>query len=332
MNKKIKTRLSLLLVVLALVILPSAIARFTAKKRFSGELNINNHPGGRKLRDVILEDNDGINAIKAKGIPDFSDISTTKEGIFMAEDDYGDSYYYRGVADNWVSFAGFYWRIIRINGDGSIRLIYSGTKTNNTGSGTQIWTSAYNSKQNEEKYADYKISTVKSGVEHWYKLNILDKGYDGKIADTGYCNDMTKKDERDFASWARLYQNKTPTLKCPDKAKDLLSKGNNKLIYPVGLLTQDEASFAGGVYYPLYNTKPYVNEKYYLYTENLYWTMTPANWNSSNVIIGNISEYGFLNNRDANYSEGGVRPVLSLKPNVLVASGDGKLESPYIIN
>ena len=53
----------------------------------------------------------------------------------MAEDDYGESYYYRGKADNWLSFAGFYWRIIRINGDGSIRLIYSGTKDNHTGVG-----------------------------------------------------------------------------------------------------------------------------------------------------------------------------------------------------
>ena len=38
-----------------------------------------------------------------------------------------ESYYYTGNPDNWVSFAGFWWRIIRINGDGSIRMIYQGT-------------------------------------------------------------------------------------------------------------------------------------------------------------------------------------------------------------
>ena len=59
--------------------------------------------------------------IKAKGTPDFSKTATTDEGLFMSEDDEGESYYYRGaVKNNYVSFAGFTWRIIRRNGDGSI--------------------------------------------------------------------------------------------------------------------------------------------------------------------------------------------------------------------
>ena len=49
-------------------------------------------------------------------------------GIFTAPDDYGTSYYYRGtVKNNYVNFAGFTWRIVRINGDGSVRLILEGT-------------------------------------------------------------------------------------------------------------------------------------------------------------------------------------------------------------
>ncbi len=245
MHNKIKIRLSFLLLILVLVILPSAIARFTAKKSFNCELNINNHPRMMPLREAVLTDNGGIDVIKAKGTPDFSKVATTKEGMFMAEDDYGESYYYRGVADNWVSFAGFYWRIIRINGDGSIRLIYSGTKTNNTGDATQIGTSAYNPTYREEKYADYKISTIKTTVDNWYKTNILDKGYDNKVADTGYCNDMTKKSKEYFGAWDRLYNNNNPIFNCPNKQNDLLSKSNNKLTYPVGLLNHDEASIAG---------------------------------------------------------------------------------------
>ena len=47
--------------------------------------------------------------------------------VCSAPDDYGMSYYFRGnVENNWVKFAGFYWRIIRVNGDGSIRMIYAG--------------------------------------------------------------------------------------------------------------------------------------------------------------------------------------------------------------
>ncbi len=259
--------------------------------------------------------------------PDFSKIATTKEGMFMAEDDYGESYYYRGVADNWVSFAGFYWRIIRINGDGSIRLIYSGTKANNTGDGAQIGISDYNRNSDNEKYADYKISTIKNVVDNWYKTNILDKGYDNKIQDTGYCNDMSKKSEDAFGSWNRLWENKNPTLKCPDKASDLLSKSNNKLTYPVGLITWDEASFAGGRYG--------VSNNYYLTAGKWYWTMTPSRW-SVDVGVGCVgfagSLGGSLGHNYVNYSSPGVRPVLSLKSDTVVISGGGTEANPYVVN
>ena len=258
--------------------------------------------------------------------PDFSKTAETKEGMFMAEDDYGESYYYRGAADNWVSFAGFYWRIIRINGDGSIRIIYSGTKTNNTGDGAQIGESAYNTSRYEEKSADYKISTVKNMVDNWYKTNILDKGYDDKIADTGYCNDISKKSTRDFGAYDRLYNNKTPILKCFNKESNLLSKSNNKLTYPVGLITWDEASFAGGA-------RGQSNNKNYLYTGGWYWTMTPAYWSGSYVYVGSVDSDGYLNcNSYVNYRSIGIRPVLSLKPNVLISSGDGTESNPYIVN
>ena len=55
------------------------------------------------------------------------------------------TYYYTGKPNNWVQFGEFWWRIIRINGDGSIRMIYQGTSANTTGTGTQIGTSAFNS-------------------------------------------------------------------------------------------------------------------------------------------------------------------------------------------
>ena len=170
----------IIILLFTLTALPAALARFTTKKNYNGSLNVNNHPC------------DKFKKIKSMGkeftvklcTPDFSKNATTKEGMFMAEDEYGESYYYRGAADNWVSFAGFYWRIIRINGDGSIRLIYSGTKTSHTGDGAQIGISAYNPKYDNQKYADYKISTIKTVVENWYKTNIMDKGYNNTIADT----------------------------------------------------------------------------------------------------------------------------------------------------
>ena len=98
-------------------------------------------------------------AIKAKGTPDFTKVATTDEGLYMAEDDEGESYYYRGaVKNNYVSFAGFIWRIIRRNGDGSIRLIYSGKSTSDTGDAVTIGTSVFNDKYWDPTYVDYKYN------------------------------------------------------------------------------------------------------------------------------------------------------------------------------
>ena len=97
--------------------------------------------------------------IKAKGTPDFSKTATTDEGLFMSEDDEGESYYYRGaVKNNYVSFAGFTWRIIRRNGDGSIRMIYSGKSTTDTGEAVTIGNSQFNSKYWDSTYVGYKYN------------------------------------------------------------------------------------------------------------------------------------------------------------------------------
>ncbi len=98
-------------------------------------------------------------SITNKGTPDFSQTATTDEGLFMSEDDDGASYYYRGaVKNNYVSFAGFIWRIIRQNGDGGVRMIYSGKTTSDTGAATAIGNSQYNSKYWDPAYVGYKYN------------------------------------------------------------------------------------------------------------------------------------------------------------------------------
>ena len=100
--------------------------------------------------------------IKAKGTPNFAKIApndTETDGLYMAEDDEGESYYYRGaVKNNYVSFAGFTWRIIRRNGDGSVRMIYSGKSTTDTGEAVTIGKSQFNSKYWDPTYAGYKYN------------------------------------------------------------------------------------------------------------------------------------------------------------------------------
>ena len=78
-------------------------------------------------------------------------------GLYKGNDDYGDSYYFRGNIDNnYVEFAGYIWRLIRINGDGSIRLIYSGTSTNDTGDKTSIGLAQFNNYWYDASSVGYK--------------------------------------------------------------------------------------------------------------------------------------------------------------------------------
>ena len=80
-------------------------------------------------------------------------------GLYAASDDLGTSYYYRGnVLNNYVSYGGYIWRIIRQNGNGTIRMIYSGTSTSDTGSATSIGISAYNPQSKDPTYVGYKYS------------------------------------------------------------------------------------------------------------------------------------------------------------------------------
>ena len=112
----------------------------------------------------------------------------------------GTSYYYTGNPNNWVQFGGFWWRIIRINGDGSIRMIYQGTSANTTGSGTQIGTSAFNSSANNKTYVGLVYntssqhgygtnSTIMNTLNNWYNSNLA--SYEEDYIDTGagFCSD-----------------------------------------------------------------------------------------------------------------------------------------------
>ena len=177
-------------------------------------------------------------------------------GIYASEDDFGTSYYFRGaVENNYVSFANYYWRIIRINGDGTVRMIYAGTSPHENGyndSSTydmRIGRSAYNSSYNDNAYVGYMYgtsgsstydethsntndSTIKAYIDNWYQ-SIL-SGYSYAIADTIYCNDRSVTPVDSFAGKAltgtgigtedtaysnlkRNWIDHTPSLKCTNK-------------------------------------------------------------------------------------------------------------------
>ena len=187
--------------------------------------------GINKLSDCMLVMNNheasaeaAGTAIVAKGTPNFAKIapnSDEEDGLYAAEDDEGTSYYYRGaVRNNYVSFAGFTWRIIRRNGDGSVRLIYSGKATSDTGTATTIGNSAFNEKYWNPAYVGYKYnekfslheSNETTGYD-WFtnttKYN-FGTGYTfdestKKFTLTGTIKQLTWKDNHDEIVSGKLY-------------------------------------------------------------------------------------------------------------------------------
>ena len=296
------------------------------------------------LKDTILA-NSKVN----EGTPNFANVATTDEGIYKTQDDWGDSYYFReDVKDNWLKFAGYYWRIIRINGDGSIRVIYNGKSTAMDGNDTVISSSqVFNSNKNQSEYVGYMYtegeqhgnitnSSIKGVLDSWYSSNLA--SYADKISkEAGFCGDRDLKSGSwsstgstlYYAAYGRLIDNKAPTLKCSNSS-DLYttsssSKGNKALTNPVGLITADEVYMAGGVW----GTS---NSSYYLYTGQNYWTMSPSYFGSNgSAHVFYVHSNGNLSHAYVDWTSGGVRPVINLSADVTAKSGNGTSSTPYEI-
>ena len=156
--------------------------------------------------------NSGIKVNDDNGTETMGQGDGTK-GIYVSEDDLGKVYYFRGaVENNYVKFANFYWRIIRINGDGSIRMIYAGKTAHSNGdtsSDTGIGNTQYNSTSSsssdnaemgymygtigsslyEKTHENSNDSKIKKFIDNWYKTNL--NSYTNYLQDAIYCNDRS---------------------------------------------------------------------------------------------------------------------------------------------
>ena len=276
---------------------------------------------GYLLYNKILTDNGGATAISAKGTPSFSVVSTTNDGMYAAADDYGTSYYYRGaVNNNWVKFANMYWRIIRINGDNTVRMIYSGntaptssTATVMTGTGTEIGTGAFNSTYNSAEYVGYMYtlgnqhgygtsSTIKSTIDTWYSSNLA--SYATKIADSIYCNDRSTwsgtltwgtysgtgigttgtyfgpLQRLSISGWGAAGTG--PTLKCPTQSDAFTVSDTTK---GNAHLTNPIGLITGDEANMAGGMSGTANSNYYLYTNQWYWTGSPFFFYTRNLLI-----------------------------------------------
>ena len=279
--------------------------------------------------------------------------------LYTSTEDSKTVYYFAGNAtDNWVKFGknasnqDLYWRIIRTNSDGSVRLLYHGTST--TATDAYIGISAFNSSYDNIAYVSYMYgslgsissarentnnSTIKTTIDNWYISNLEAKGYTKYLSTTAvYCNDRSiSSDSINFGAFTRLGTNKTPSYDCAateDKFTVDTSTGNGKLTYPIALMTADEVSFAGGLYGANTPTWYYYNSVNGSSTgSKFWWLLSPLDSStsgSSMFIVRGSSNPGRLNYNYV-YSNNGVRPALSLKSCVKYSSGDGSANEPYTI-
>lgn len=343
------------------------------------------------------------NELNVPSSTEFTGVETSNVGLYKAEDDYGMSYYFRGASStNYLSFAGFTWRIVRINGDGSIRLIMDGSldKVIKEGETTPVYQNeklialdsdgsvSFNSLYNDNAYVGYmygefttnstsydeahqnkKSSKIKTYLDTFYEEYLSD--YEKYLADTMFCGDKTlaksgiggvatqigfgtgTANRTYYAATERLRYSTgttsittaTPTFKCAESVtntysrytsdlntSESTSKGvsvNNDLTYPIGLLSADELIFAGA-WRSTYNTTYYLSDAYKNGTShNFWWTMSPYIFRGANAS-------GFLSSATTEslyesyiYNGYGVRPVINLRDDNLVLSGDGTKDSPY---
>ena len=285
---------------------------------------------------------------------DFSTVLTTDNTntLYTSTEDSKTVYYFAGNAtDNWVQFGGYYWRIIRTNSDGGVRLLYHGTST--TAENAYIGESAFNNSYNNIAYVSYMYgstgsianartnqtnsSTIKTAIDNWYKDN-LNTNYGKYLSTTAvYCNDRSTSDNTYFGAYTRLKTNKTPSYDCAateDKFTADTSTGNGKLTYPIALMTADEVSFAGGLWGTNAQTWYYYNSAKGSSTgSTLWWLLSPASGNVSYAyvffVVGS-SNPGFLSSTYVSHTYG-VRPALSLKSCVKYESGNGSASDPYTI-
>jgi len=227
------------------------------------------------------------------------------------------TYYFRGnVTNNYVKFAGQTWRIVRVNEDGTIRIVMQ----DGINSNAKI---EFNSNYNNYTYMYYTNSQVKSTLESWYQTNIGSKTNLASSVASGnyYCEQAKTKQSDSWTSGSATmttYSKYTPDFKCS-------SDGNNKGVVnaSVGLLNYDEVVYAGGYYEKS-------NNSYYLYNNTNFWTMSPTGFESSRSSVWVVITAGDIDNRYVNNITA-VRPVLNLTANTQISDGNGTKENPFVV-
>ncbi|MBQ9833988.1 MAG: hypothetical protein IJO33_02215 [Bacilli bacterium] len=242
------------------------------------------------------------NEIKSSSLTKVGEqVAVNAEGLISDLDDSGITYYFRGnVSNNYFSFADKTWRIVRINGDGTVRLILD--------ENIEVL------KVFNDKVADYPNTNIAASLKEWYDANLFQ--YESYIYEGKYCYDSElSTDGRIYTAYNRIFVAQLPAFNCE----------SNIITSKVGLLSLDEALYAG------LGTNS-ANKTNYLYNEKNsdWWTMTSAQLDGENYYPFVIKNDGSISNNTNGNNPKGVRPVINLSFSLKI-EGDGTKDNPYRI-
>ena len=251
-----------------------------------------------------------------------SDAAGDASGLYASTDTNTGkpTYYFRGnVENNYVSFAGQTWRIVRINEDGTIRIVMQDGINNNA-------TYKFNLKTNNYIYMYYTNSQAKTTLESWYQTNIgSNTNLASEVAKGDYYCEQAKMGDNSNGNFG----NEHPTYykKYISNFKCTTDKNNYGVVNAsVGLLSSDEVIHAGG-----YFNK--INNNYYLNNSTInWWTLSPCGTYFDDSYVCYIRTDGYFFETIVNASKYAViRPVLNLTANTQVSDGDGTKENPFVV-
>ena len=245
--------------------------------------------------------------------------TSDESGLYAQTVGNDKTYYFRGnPTNNYIKFADKDFRILRVNEDGSIRIILT----------TSIGRNKFNSEFKAYYNMYYTNSEIKTVIDNWYNTNITGENAN-KVVNGKFCEPARVADDGLYrltntnGPWLTAKDKYTPTFRC-------ITDGNGKGVVTskAGLVTYDETIYAGGWYRVSGLTYPY-----YLNSGDSYWTMSPAGFHINGYAdvwyVRNDGTYYTFANNSNNFVKG-TRPVINLNADTLV-TGTGTSSDPYIV-
>ena len=236
------------------------------------------------------------------------ELAVSDEGLVLDVDDSGNTYYFRGaVANNYFKLGDKMWRIVKVNGNGTVKLVLDSTIQTST---------MYDDSLSGDRLGSvgniYNLNSYTT-LNNWYNENLKD--YDAFISEEKFCID-TNKEGDNLNNYTRINVSNIPTFNC-------LGTNNNSKI---GLLTVDEIIYAGA-------TIDGMNNNFYLYNPEIttpVWTYSPARDGYEGIYFYELLANGTIATSSTGESTKGLRPVINIKKDVEV-TGKVTKEEPYTI-